>query len=732
MSTSGRPPPRGPPPRGPPKAGEGAPSSAPRGPPPGGPPSGPPGGPPKVHHQEAHHQAHPEPPPEVHPAEQALLHEALHPEARPQQLPVQVPPWAPHLAPLPAVLVQAQLVAAVPPEVHQAAQAQSAVADHLEVHPEAPLEQDPEDPPVDPHAVPLVAHLEARLVLVLLEVLQEVHPVQVPEAHQEVRLEVPPVVPLEVLLVLGVPPEAHLVALPAVPPVQWYLVAVPPEVLLEGHREVPPVQVLQVLDRPAEGCLLVAPVLAALLVGPEPPPPGGEKPLQLVAPPSAPVAPKFGRLVVKCLRGVDLKAGQGMFGKADPYSKLRIGTQEYSTKPNPGGGKNPIWNEEFTFDISNEKEMEIEVLDKETVGNDKFMGRCKVSIIEWIANGRFEGDLDLQDKMNKPVGRVSIACRFERPNAAPGGSNALVVAGEGAGYAAPGGPVVLPNANMADSVRDPAGKFTDDEILEAFKAFDLDKNNFVGAAEIRHVLINIGEQVTDEEVDEMIRMVDSDGDGQVSWDEFYSMVTGGKKAPAGLGIEAKGGAAAAKSGAPPPPTGQNVVQARNAKKAALEEFAKENNLKPESIKKAYKRFQATDKDKSGVVDYTEFCEILQVDPAPLCETVFRLYDYDKTGQIDAREFLIAVSNYTGAGKEDKLKFAFMSFDEDGNGVITKAELLKILKSNHMASHDAEVARKADTIMAQADKDGDGVITFDEFVIVSKKFPNILFPAYQTK
>ena len=43
----------------------------------------------------------------------------------------------------------------------------------------------------------------------------------------------------------------------------------------------------------------------------------------------------------------------------------------------------------------------------------------------------------------------------------------------------------------------------------------------------------------------------------------------------------------------------------------------------------------------------------------------------------------------------------------------------------MASHDAEVARKADTIMAQADKDGDGVITFDEFVIVSKKFPNIL-------
>ena len=47
----------------------------------------------------------------------------------------------------------------------------------------------------------------------------------------------------------------------------------------------------------------------------------------------------------------------------------------------------------------------------------------------------------------------------------------------------------------------------------------------------------------------------------------------------------------------------------------------------------------------------------------------------------------------------------------------------------MASSDKEVMRKAETIMAQADKDGDGVVSFDEFVIVSKKFPNILFPAY---
>lgn len=185
------------------------------------------------------------------------------------------------------------------------------------------------------------------------------------------------------------------------------------------------------------------------------------------------------------------------------------------------------------------------LLDKQSVGNDKFMGKCRVSITEWIANGRFEGDLDIDDKAGKHVGKVSIAARFERPNQNSNSNqlqllnnmgntqtnNQLQVANTNNGI------VALPSV---DKTKETQVKFTDDEILEAFKAFDLDKNNYVGAAEIRHVLINIGEQVTDEEVDEMIRMVDTDGDGQVSFDEFYFMVTGGKQPPLGFGTDSRG------------------------------------------------------------------------------------------------------------------------------------------------------------------------------------------------
>ena len=43
-------------------------------------------------------------------------------------------------------------------------------------------------------------------------------------------------------------------------------------------------------------------------------------------------------------------------------------------------------------------------------------------------------------------------------------------------------------------------EFTDEEIAAAFKFLDLDRNLHIGAAEIRHILICMGELITDEEV----------------------------------------------------------------------------------------------------------------------------------------------------------------------------------------------------------------------------------------
>jgi calmodulin len=65
---------------------------------------------------------------------------------------------------------------------------------------------------------------------------------------------------------------------------------------------------------------------------------------------------------------------------------------------------------------------------------------------------------------------------------------------------------------------------SDEELKEAFKVFDKDQNGFISAAELRHVMINLGEKLTDEEVNEMIREADVDGDGQVNYEEFVKMM----------------------------------------------------------------------------------------------------------------------------------------------------------------------------------------------------------------
>ena len=509
----------------------------------------------------------------------------------------------------------------------------------------------------------------------------------------------------------------------------------------------------------------------------------------------------FGTLAVTVIKCGSLRAGRGAFGKADPYVKLRVGEREERTAPVPQGGKEPIFNKGFHFDIVTEKELEVEVLDREVVGEDKLMGRAKVSILDSIAQGKYSGKIDLIDDSKRLAGHIELDATFSSSSpisSSSGGKTTGTVSlspipSSSASSPEPSAPPISSvdtstggdvssvgsspqqqhhnfNSSSTSAISNGSGRsveggnFSDDEILGAFRAFDLDKNNYVGAAEIRHVLINIGERVTDEEIDEMIRMVDRDGDGQVSFGEFYKMVTGGKIAPPGLGrrqtssssIVIGGGPGGAGGGsssssitttgsgggggggsivsrqssfsmAPPPPTGPAVVQARNRKRKALDEFSRDNNLRPESIKRAHKRCQDIDKNKSGVIDFTEFCEILQAEPNEQSERVFALYDYDKSGLIESKEILIALANFTGAGKEDKLKFDFLLFDEDGNGVITKGELIKILKANHLAKVEAEVARKAETIMAQADKHGDGIITLEALMATSRKFPSVIFP-----
>ena len=61
-----------------------------------------------------------------------------------------------------------------------------------------------------------------------------------------------------------------------------------------------------------------------------------------------------------------------------------------------------------------------------------------------------------------------------------------------------------------------------DELETAFRTFDRDGSGFITADELRHVMTNLGEKLTDEEVNEMIREADLNGDGHIDINGNYN------------------------------------------------------------------------------------------------------------------------------------------------------------------------------------------------------------------
>lgn len=293
-------------------------------------------------------------------------------------------------------------------------------------------------------------------------------------------------------------------------------------------------------------------------------------------------------------------------------------------------------------------------------------------------------------------------------------------------------------AAAAAMQKDEFGPFTVTQVRGAFNAFDLDKNGYIGAAELRHVYTSIGEEVQDEEIDEMIKMVDTDGDGQVSIHEFQKMIFryAQQAREAGDDAETKedgkpagaGGHAAkreTKSVATP-----MTAEKSQEKKAAVESCLKQLELKAPDIKAILRRFPDSGiaKDKA-LIKLSQFQGLLGV-TGPAVIRLFKLFDHQGIELINIKEVLVLLSNYADFTREDKMRYAFTLYDTDDSKDLSRDELLQILMANHMADSPDQMQRKADAIMRQADTDKGGSISYEEFEAACARFPNLLFPGFE--
>ncbi|KAK3786192.1 hypothetical protein RRG08_020335 [Elysia crispata] len=58
------------------------------------------------------------------------------------------------------------------------------------------------------------------------------------------------------------------------------------------------------------------------------------------------------------------------------------------------------------------------------------------------------------------------------------------------------------------------------EMREAFEMFDTDNNGYIDAEEFKTFMMTLGDQMTEEQVSEMMKEVDTNGDGKIDYKEF--------------------------------------------------------------------------------------------------------------------------------------------------------------------------------------------------------------------
>ena len=64
----------------------------------------------------------------------------------------------------------------------------------------------------------------------------------------------------------------------------------------------------------------------------------------------------------------------------------------------------------------------------------------------------------------------------------------------------------------------------EDELIEAFKVFDKEGNGLIPSSEFKHIMLTLGERLSDDDVEEMIKEADYRGEGFINYKEFVKIL----------------------------------------------------------------------------------------------------------------------------------------------------------------------------------------------------------------
>ena len=214
----------------------------------------------------------------------------------------------------------------------------------------------------------------------------------------------------------------------------------------------------------------------------------------------------------------------------------------------------------------------------------------------------------------------------------------------------------------------------DNMLREVFDAVDMDGGGVLDRDEVGEVMTQLGLEVSDDELDDILRKMDEDGSGEVEFEEFAEWF--------------------------------NLYRAQQKRLEAFQRLTHFDKSKAQEI------FDQIDEDGSGALDRNELaqlCQQLGRDMSRLeLDAAMEQMDTDGTGAIDFPVFRIWFEELLQGN--DLLREVFDAVDLDGGGVLDRDEVREVLIELGIPLSQ----EKLDEVMKQMDVDGSGEVEFPEF------------------
>ncbi|XP_059931645.1 guanylyl cyclase-activating protein 3 [Gadus macrocephalus] len=135
---------------------------------------------------------------------------------------------------------------------------------------------------------------------------------------------------------------------------------------------------------------------------------------------------------------------------------------------------------------------------------------------------------------------------------------------------------------------------------------------------------------------------------------------------------------------------------------------------------------------SGLITLFELKSMLQMkgmteEASSYVDQIFLTFDMDGDGYIDFVEYIAAVSLLLKGEINQKLKWYFKLFDQDGNGKIDKDEMETIFKAIQDITRSYEIPPEdiVTLVYEKIDVNGEGELTLEEFISGARLHSDIM-------